>query len=453
MSDDLLTARLRAANPVPGTPAAGAPASVLEHIVATPQGGSPRRRHSGALVRRPLLALCVVLLLACGIALAAGFSVRYFGDAGGKPLPAPVRKALTLAATTYGPADTLTLGDTVVAYVFTSDAGRGTVYMAPYDHRPGFCAALAIVGKPVQAGCDSTAGTIATTTGQGVQPWGLALTPDMHTLLGRLAPTAAGDTVEIAFEDGTTDDAPMHGRWFAYAVAGKRTQAGHRPTQLRVRDGKRVIRRISVDPIGFNTLAAARALVPASDGSAGQDAIRRMLLAQLTLNSSDGGALASHTDLAATKLVTSLAFGHGRVLSVYGAPIAPVAGWNARGSILVEIDNRSARPAGGRFGVNGLRGARFSSLAGCSCSLSLHDKGTFWFLYGEVPQRVARVTFRMRDGRELPAGLYDGGREWAWLGHDDDVPANRPVALVGRDAAGAVVTIHRLAVGAGHSLR
>jgi hypothetical protein len=275
----------------------------------------------------------------------------------------------------------------------------------------------------------------------------------MRTLLGRLAPGAAGDTVEVAFEDGTTDDAPMHGRWFAYAVAGERTEPGHRPRQLLVRNGDDIVRRFSMDPTSFNTLAEARALVPAGNGSRGQEAVRRVLLSQLTTTTSDGGALASHTVIAQTKLVASLAFAHGRRLAVYGAPVLPIQGWNARGSILVGLDSRAAHPAFWGFGVGGRRGAHFASPAGCSCSLNLHTKGTFWYLHGDVPLGVARVSVRTRAGREVPAGVFNNGREWVWLGHDNDIASQQPIALLGRNAAGAVVATKRLHQTADHLLR
>ena len=48
-------------------------------------------------------------------------------------------------------------------------------------------------------------------------------------------------------------------------------------------------------PESFNTLAEARALVPASDGSAAQNAIRRVLLDAIESRIGDGGLQASHT--------------------------------------------------------------------------------------------------------------------------------------------------------------
>jgi hypothetical protein len=211
---DRVTARLLAANPVPGSPSSDPPAALLARITAQPRERAPRRR-ARALVRRPVLAVAVVMLLLCGIALAANISVSYFGDAGTKPLPQAVRQALLSAAAHRSPTDRLALANTVTAYAYTGSSGKRTVYMTPFVQLHGFCAALRVAGKPVQASCVSDSGALATVVGDYGQPWDLRLAPDMHAILGRLAPAAVGDRVVITFEDGTTDAAPMHGRWFA----------------------------------------------------------------------------------------------------------------------------------------------------------------------------------------------------------------------------------------------
>jgi hypothetical protein len=432
--------RLRALNPVRALPGAVPPADALARIVATPRPEAARRR-SSVRIRRPLLALCIALLLACGIALAADFTVRYFDDAGTKALPPSVSRALEFAATHRSPTDRLLLDDTVTAYAFTSPKQKGTVYMTPYAKLPGFCAALEVTGKPVQAGCVSTAGAIADVAGGFGQPWDVRLAPDMHALLGRLAPTAAGDEVRIAFEDGTTDDVPMRGRWFAYAVAGERTRAGHRPVQLSILHDDRVIRRRALAPTAFNTLAAARALVPASDGSRGQDAVRRFLLDGLTSLMPDGGAMASHTDIAGTKLVAALGFGDGRRVSIYAAPVGRMHGWRNDGSILVGLDDGGRRIlsfSGVEFARDESFGPSFSSLG----VLPGHPGSEYDLLVGRVPSGTSSVQVRTADGREHRATFFLGGRQWIWLGHH--TATRRPVVLVGRDASGAVVTTRRL---------
>ena len=226
-------------------------------LADTPGRPRPSRR-AGRPLRRPVLVACFVLLIACGIALAANISVRYF-ESGSQVPPDRIRVALEFAASNLHPTDSLALGDTVQAYVITSANGRQTVYMAPYAHRQGFCAALQVTNKPVGAGCTLAGGThaIAALSANGYQPWDLALTPNLHALLGRLAPTAAGDRVEIIFDDHTRQALPMRSRWFAYAVAGRRTQAGHRPQTLRIYNHTKLVRSISLQPESFNTLAAA----------------------------------------------------------------------------------------------------------------------------------------------------------------------------------------------------
>lgn len=435
-----LAIRLSKANPVPGVPAVDAPADVLARIVSAPRPAAPRG--GNALIRRPLLAGCIALLIACGIALAANISVRYFDKAGAKPLPDPVRRALQFAADHRSPSGPLAFGNTVTAYAFGSASGRGAVYMTPYVGVPGFCAALEVAGKPVQAGCISTRGSIANITGDGAQPWDLRLAPDIHAFLGRLAPSAAGDTVQIAFEDGTRDDVPKHGRWFAYAVAGEHARAGHRPVQLAIlRDG-RVIRRRALDPVAFNTLATARALVPAADGSRGQTAVRRYLLDNLSAQFADGGNLAAHTDIGATARVASLRFVDGVRIDFYAAPVRRLRGWPHGGAILLGLTDASARPVVSFVDVSSPPGATFQSVGGCGCVIPGHQHDAFALLREAVPRGVASVAVRTADGREHRASLYRGGREWIWVGRD--TASARPVALIGRNAEGRVVTTRRL---------
>jgi hypothetical protein len=442
MSDHVnIAARVRAGNPLPGTPAVSGPAAVLERIVATPRDASPRRPRATPF-RRPLLALSALLLLACGIALAAGITVRYFSETGSKPLPPAVREALERATHDRSPTDRLALANTVTAYVLTSAHGRSTVYMAPFARLAGFCAALAVAGEPVQASCVSTSGAIATVAGDYGQPWDIRLSPDVHAILGRLAPSAAGDRVVITFEDGTTEDAPMRGRWFAYAVAGKQTHAGHRPSQLTVvRDG-RVIRRRALEPTAFNTLAAARALVPASDGSRGQDAMRHFLLDGLSQRLTDGGALASATDVAGTRSVASLTFGGAGDVTVYAAPVRPTPSLPGGGSIILGIGRGSDRAIVAFSGVGGPRRPAFGLSGGCVCALPGHPAATYDLLVGSVPLGATRVAVRTFDGATHAATVFAAGSLWIWVGHDR--PAGRPIRLIARDAAGAVVTTRPL---------
>jgi hypothetical protein len=392
-------------------------------------------------MRRPLLAAFLGLLALCGLALAANITVRYFDAAGAKRLPPSVRKALQFGADHRRPTDRLAFANTVTAYAFSSGTGGGTVYMTPYAALPGFCAALAVPGKAVQADCTETSGGIANIAGDFAQPWDIRLAPDMHALLGRLAPAAAGDNVRIAFEDGTTDDVPMHGRWFAYAVAGKRTQPGHRPTQLTVlRDGQ-VVRKRPLVPAYFNTLAAAEALVPKSDGSPGQDAIRRFLLNGLHGRFADGGAVASRTDLAHTERIASHRAGSGRTLTIYAAPVRAGGASQPGGLLILGIVNDSTRPLLFFSGVNPRAGSTFEPMGSCTC-VPGGPSSAFSFTYGAVPRQATRVSVRSADGREVAAHLFNGGRNWVFLG--GATPTARPTALVARDAAGKLIAQKRL---------
>jgi hypothetical protein len=448
---DHVAERLRAANPLPRGSAAVPAADVLARIIATPRAASSRGRRGA--IHRTVIVAGVVLLAAAALAIGATVSVRYFGGPASTRLPAPVERALVQAASHRFPGGPLALDRSIEAYAFSSSSASGRVYMTPYAHRGGFCAALAIGGSPVQAGCaDTTIASTAATTAGGLQPWGLALTPDMHALLGRLEPAAADDTVRLAFEDGTHETLPRKDRWFAYAVAGTRTQPGHRPVALVLLDGARVVRRFPLDPVSFNTLTEARELVPASDGSRGQNAVRRMLLGDLTSNDvGDGGEIASHTELARTTQVASIGFPGGIRVSVFATPVRPIPGWRTGGTILLSITNRSARSIGASVGSNTLRGAFFHSVAGCGCAIPEHLGLGYSLLYGDVPRTAARVSVRTSDGREHVARVIAGGAEWVWAARS--FGARRPVELIGRNASGRVVATRRLYGRDGNEIR
>jgi hypothetical protein len=432
-----IAARLRAANPLPGVPIADPPAGLLERISSTPRASAERRRRRSA--RRPLLVAGIALLLAGGIAIAATISVRYFDESGSKPLPARVSKAIVFGAAHFGPVGTLDLDHTITAYAFTSSSADGRVYMTPYVKQPGFCAALAVVGKPVSVAC-STGFASKPATLAGEQPWSLTLTPDMHAMLGRLSAAATGETVRLVFEDGTSTALPMQGRWFAYAVAGIHTQPGRRPTELRfLRDGK-LVRRSTLSPVSFNTLAEARALVPRSDGSAAQNAIRGQLLDEIESRMGDGGLFASHTKLSDTRFVTSLSVGSHLKVSVYAVPVTPIPSYGSAGGALVAaVGGQARRPlfmATSAFGFPGAEGG---------AALPGHPQAQLTIMTGATPARVRRVSVRTTDGRETPAVLFDNGRGWVWLARS--APGLRPVEVIGRDASGAIV-LRRRALGA-----
>jgi hypothetical protein len=438
--------RLQAANPVPGPPAITPPAELLVRITSAPR---ERVRRRNAPIRRPLLVALVALLLAGGIALAANISVRYFDDSSSESIPPNVTKALAFAVAHNRPLHQLMLTATVNAYVFTTESGSGKVYMSPYRGGTGFCAALAVSGKPVRAGCMPGGGPVATVSMSGFQPWNFAFTPDIHALLGRLSPPAAGSSVEVAFEDGTRERIATHGRWFAYAVAGERTRAGHRPIRVRVIHSGIEIWHEQLNPVNFNTLATARALVPAGDGSPGQEAVRRMLLADIDSRRSDGGDLASHTELRFTRLVGTMTFAHAPPLSLYATPVSPLRTWIGKsGYLLVGIAGRSPRPVvvfsdqtpTDRHGFS--NPGNWFTPYGCVCQIPGYPDSVFVLLAGFTPRGTSRVSIRTADGLQRDATIFDNGMEWVWLGRND--PAPRPVALIGRDASGAVVAKQRL---------
>jgi hypothetical protein len=253
----------------------------------------------------------------------------------------------------------------------------------------------------------------------------------------------------VTFEDGTNETIATRGRWFAYAVAGERTRTGHRPTRLRVIHRGIEIWHELLNPVNFNTLAAARALVPAGDGSPGQAAVRRLLLSDIDSRRGDGGDLASHTELRFTRLVGTMAFAHAPRLSLYATPVSPLPPWTGRGGfLLVGIAGHSPRPVVVFSGQTATDRHGFSNPGnaftpyGCSCQIPGYPGSQFVLLSGFAPRDASRVSVRTADGREHEATVFDNGLEWVWLGHDD--PSPRPVALIGRSASGAIVATQRL---------
>ena len=193
-----------------------------------------------------------------------------------------------------------------------------------------------------------------------------------------------------------------------------------------------------VEPVSFNTLASARALVPAGDGSRGQTVIRRYLLGNLHGRFADGGLLASNTDLATTRLVASLDFGAGIRLSVYAASVRPTPEWRSGGSILIGVTGLSKRPIVMFTGTAPARRTTFELAGSCVCAVPRHTRSLYDLLTGGVPTGVSHVAVRTSDGREHGATIFSHGRDWIWVGHARS--SQRPVALIGRDSSGAVVT-------------
>jgi len=105
------------------------------------------------------------------------------------------------------------------------------------------------------------------------------------------------------------------------------------------------------------------------------------------------------------------------------------------GSLIIGLDGHSVRPPFYEMGVDS-RNDR--DLAGFFAGgvLPGHPSAQFTVMAGNVPRRIRSVGVRLSDGRERPAVVFAGGTRWIWLGPRMGA---RPVALVGRDAAGTVV--------------
>jgi hypothetical protein len=441
MTDGLdLGTRIRAANPIASVPAPAPPAELLARIMSTPSGSRRQRRR----YRRSLALAGIALLVAAGLAIAGTISVRYFDDSGSTSLPAPVERALTRTASHFGPVRTLDLTQAITAYSFSSATASGRVYVAPYQDHTGFCAVLAVTGKVPQGACSTGSNARPrSATLAPFQPWNVALTPDLHAMLGRLGPDDGDVSVRVAFEDGASEELPRHGRWFAYVVAGTHTEPGHRPVDLRyLRDG-RVVRHSPLFAPSFNTLAAARALVPRSDGSPAQNAVRAELLGELGTHLGDGGSLASRVELTKTSTATTVRLDPTLRVTLYVTPVRPLKGMGLTGGyLLIGLDGRSSKPVMTFSASGSRRSSQLQQPFECTCGVMHHPGVLFSVMSGPVPTGVSRIDVRTSDGRLHRATIILGGQAWAWMGPWSGT--SRPAALVGRDASGARVTSLRL---------
>ena len=189
--------------------------------------------------------------------------------------------------------------------VHVAEAGAATVYMTPYVELPGFCAALAVAGqagagrlRQHRRGDRRRRRRVRPALGRPSRA-GHARPPRPARALGcrRRRCGSPSRTARATTYRCTAAGSPTPSR-----ASARRPATGPSSSSI-LRDG-RVVRRRALEPVTFNTLAAARALVPASDGSRGQDG-DQVASCSTSLDSQipDGGAFASHTDLAATERV------------------------------------------------------------------------------------------------------------------------------------------------------
>ena len=424
-------ARLRAAQSACQAVRA-APRRMCSRASSRRPGRAPRRRaHALAPAAGAAPRACSC---SCGIALAANISVRYFADAGAKALPSPSagtrdRGGASLAdrpAGTRGHGDRLRLHRAAAGKRHRlHDPVRALRASARRSPSPASRCRRAASGPP---GRSRRRRRLRPAVGPPARA--------RHACAPR-PPRAGGRRRRrrITFEDGTTDTAPMHGRWFAYAVAGERTRAGHRPAQLTVVHDGRSIRHRALAPASFNTLAAARALVPAGDGSRGQDAIRRYLLEGLDSRLTPTGARSprnrSLRHAARSVAWRSLPGRRARSMRRRCGHMSDRAGV---GSIILGLaDGLRARSCRSAARVRAAGARRSGSPAGAM-------RGS------AAPGGDLRRALRRRAApRRARRGAHSDGRERArrssppaasGSGSGTNGPAQRPVPLVGRDAAG-----------------
>jgi hypothetical protein len=118
---------------------------------------------------------------------------------------------------------------------------RHVFYMAPLTHGSGGCFFEIVDRRTVadsECGYDpkgrhpavSRRGVVGSGTALGAEVFPVA--GPVQVVIGVMPAQRNVVSVQLRFEDGTTDRAPTNGAFFAYVVSGDHVRAGHRPIAL-----------------------------------------------------------------------------------------------------------------------------------------------------------------------------------------------------------------------------
>lgn len=411
-----LAERLRDANPVPTAEAISPNEGLLSRIIATPR---PPTALSSR--RRGVTLLAAAVIVVGGIAAAASrFAPEYFGSDDREPTPAAVLAELRHLASVAPQGGLSEIDEEGLARLagFDTDSGRVTIYAAPVQAGAGFCSVGAIDEEMRGGGCDGGTGLEAVPwMGGGSSDWG-----DVQVLLGRLKTPAA--RIEVRFEDGAVRAAFVRAPWWVYVVGGDETEPGHRPVELTALDARgTVAAKQELDPYSFTSESAAEALLPESDGSPGQNAIRAML---------EGlGGYAQRVlpvEIDRTELLRRIESPEG-TLDIYTAP------W--RGGVCFAL-------AHSRLSGDGTSGCPYEDESHPNRRATFEVepsrigalRPSIFKVDGTPPAAAARVEVRFEDDTSAPADVFVRSFFAAWFGPERLVIGHRPTELAAFDGNG-----------------
>ena len=413
-----LAERLRAANPVSPARPGCADEGLLRRIVGTPRVVEHPRRLSG---RRLLIVLAAAVIVGGGIAAAfSKFAPEYVGSDDREPPPAAVLAQLRSLASEGVPGGLADVDEEglVRLAAFEAEGGLATIFAAPVRAGTGFCSVDAMGEEITGGACQGPRSEDAVPyIGHGSSHWG-----DVRALVGRLEAPAV--RIELRFEDDSSKAASIRAPWWVYVVGGDETEPGHRPVELITLDTEgAIVVREELEPYFFTSRDAARELLPESDGTVGQNAIRAVLEG---LGGWAESALPVQID--GTRLLRRIETGEG-TFEVYAAP--------SRGGVCFAM-------VYSRLPVEGTTGcphedepvANRPATFDVDPSSILQVAPSVFELVGTPPAGAARVEIRFEDGASVPADIFLPSFLAAWVGPGRLATGHRPTGLVAFDDDG-----------------
>lgn len=423
MTSDLAE-RLRSANPVPASEAVAADEGLLSRIIATPR--DPRERPSSRLRRRRAVTLvATAVIVVGGLAAASKFAPQYFGADDREPTPAAVLAALRSYAGDEIPGRGAwgEIDDTGIVRLaaFDTGSGRTTIYAAPLKGGSGFCSAQAIGEEIRGGGCDADARAIEY-VGHGSSEWG-----DVRVFLGRLH--APASRLEVLFEDGAVRAASVRAPLWVYVVGGDETEPGHRPVELAALDADgAVVATEAIEPYYYTSQEAVEALLPESDGSPGQSAIR----ATLERLGTGPWLEQERVEIERTALLRRIDTDEGR-FDIYTAP------WGAGGVCIGYANSIPAfEPAVTACPANAPFPEQRREFDRDETSIARLAPSVF-ILIGPPPRGTARIEVRFEDGALVEPDILVASSFVAFLGPERLEPGHRATELVAADLAGRTI--------------
>lgn len=409
-----LAERLRGANPVPATDAVVPDESLLSQIVATPRPSAVRFSR-----RRGVTLLAAAIIVIGGIAAAASrFAPYYFGSDDREPTPAAVMAELRDIARWAPPGERGEVDPTHIVRLasFETESGRATIFAAPMQGRSGFCEVHTLGEEISGGGCDDEPTKAVPYMAHGASEWG-----DIRVLQGRLEGPAA--RIDVRFEDGAVRATSIRAPLWVYVVGGDELEPGRRPVGLVALDPRgAVVATQEFEPYYFTSEAAAEALLPESDGSPGQNAIRVMLEGLGSIEP------VLPIEIDRTRLLRRIETPEG-TLDIYTAP------W--RNGVCFALSHS-------RLSVDGTGGCPNEDESHPNLRATFEVEPSFigpvrpsiFTIHGTPPAAAVRVEVSFEDGTSARADIFVPSFFQAWFGPERLVAGRRPMELVAFDGNG-----------------